>query len=379
MNELEPHVSKKPQSSNEMKVLLLSRYDTLPAPSRYRFYQYLPFLRANGIHVTVAPLLDNQFAKRHYTERRKPLIAVPKLYAKRIVRLLQASQFDLVWLEKEALPWIPAWVEKVLGLNRVPYLVDYDDALFVTYNEQQPSLVRYFLGDKVRDLMRGAAVVIAGNRYLALYAREAGAARVDILPSVVDIHRYPSRSKSEREMFTIGWMGAPMNSKHLGAIGSALSSICAAGNAKINIVGGWPVEFPSGLTVEYLPWSESTEIQHLQSFDVGIMPLNDGPWEQGKCGLKLVQYMAAGLPVVASPVGVNKEIVEHGVNGFLASTIPEWETALATLRDDPTLRERMGIAGRVKVEREYCLQVTAPRLVNLLRSARTLPAGSGAS
>lgn len=353
-----------------MKILLLSRYDTLPAPSRYRFYQYLPFVRANGIHVTVAPLLDNQFARRHYAERRKPLIAVPKLYIKRIVNLLQASQFDVVWLEKEALPWIPAWVEKALGLNRVPYVVDYDDAVFVAYNEQQPKLVRYFLGDKVRDLMRGAAVVIAGNRYLALYARDAGAARVDILPSVVDIHRYPPSSRRGRDTFTMGWMGAPMNSKHLGPIGSALSSICLGGKSKLNLVGGWPVDFPTGLAVEYLPWSESTEIQQLQSFDVGIMPLNDGPWERGKCGLKLVQYMAAGLPVVASPVGVNKEIVEHGVNGFLANTVSEWETALTMLRDDPTLRERMGSAGRAKVEREYSLQVTAPRLVSLLRSAR---------
>ena len=117
-----------------------------------------------------------------------------------------------------------------------------------------------------------------------------------------------------------------------------------------------------------LPWDEATEVDMLQQLDAGIMPLPDSPWERGKCGFKLIQYMACGLPVVASPVGVNREIVEQGVNGFFASTPEEWEQALRTLLLDTILRERMGQAGRKKVEERYSLQMTGPRLAALLKS-----------
>jgi glycosyltransferase involved in cell wall biosynthesis len=133
------------------------------------------------------------------------------------------------------------------------------------------------------------------------------------------------------------------------------------------LIGSGNVIFPD-VRVEILPWSEETEVALLQTCDVGIMPLPDEPWTRGKCGFKMIQYMACGLPVVASPVGVNKEIVEHGVNGFLAVTNDEWLTALSTLRDNPELRRKMGAAGRRKVEEKYCLQVTAPQYVKLLQS-----------
>lgn len=120
-----------------------------------------------------------------------------------------------------------------------------------------------------------------------------------------------------------------------------------------------------------LPWREESEIQNIQRFDVGIMPLLDEPFERGKCGYKLIQYMACGLPVIASPVGVNGQIVEHGVTGFLVKSQDEWLQALAFLRDNPGRRREMGQAGRKKMEAEYSLQATAPKLAALLRSAQT--------
>ena len=117
--------------------------------------------------------------------------------------------------------------------------------------------------------------------------------------------------------------------------------------------------------LEVIAWSEDTEVDAIQSMDIGVMPLPDTPWARGKCGYKLIQYMACGLPVVASPVGVNKEILEHGVNGFLAESDAEWRTAIEALISDPDLRRRMGAAGRKKVENEYSLQVWGPRVANL--------------
>src|SRR5205807_2806167 len=125
-----------------------------------------------------------------------------------------------------------------------------------------------------------------------------------------------------------------------------------------------------GVPAEFRPWSEATEVEDILRFDVGIMPLPDQPWERGKCGYKLIQYMACARPVIASPVGANSEIVEHGVNGFLATTDEDWRSALDMLHAAPELRARLGAAGRRKVETAYSTRVTAPRLADLLKSAR---------
>jgi glycosyltransferase involved in cell wall biosynthesis len=365
-----------------MKVLLLARYWRLPAPSRYRFYQYLPFLEQTGLQFTLAPLLDDNYVRLQYASRKFPLLPLPRIYARRVTDLLRAGAFDLIWLEKEALPWIPSWVEHALGLGRVPYVVDYDDACFHTYDQNRHAIVRGLLGRKIANLMRRAALVVAGNEYLADYARRAGAKWIEYLPSVVELRKYPCQEpKPVNDVFTIGWMGAPANSRHLARIADVLVEVCREGAARVRIVGGWQTALPAALPVEYRAWSEETEFSEMRQFDVGVMPLYDGPWERGKCGLKLINYMAAGLPTIASPVGVNSSIVEHGVTGFLADSNEEWITAFRALQRDHSLRRAMGDAGRAKVEREYCVEVVAHRLARWLWMAggRTPTAVSASS
>jgi len=217
-------------------------------------------------------------------------------------------------------------------------------------------------------VMLHAEVVIAGNAYLAAYAHDAGAKRVEIIPTVIDLKRYPVVSTEKRDkVITIGWIGSPSTAKYLQEITPALVEVCAEGKAKVRLIGSGLVDLPD-VDAEVLTWNEDTEADLMHSFDIGIMPLPDEPWARGKCGFKLIQYMACGLPVIASPVGVNCEIVEHGVNGFLASTKNEWIQALLMLRGNSELRWTMGAAGRRKVEEQYCLQVTAPKLVSLLQS-----------
>jgi glycosyltransferase involved in cell wall biosynthesis len=120
------------------------------------------------------------------------------------------------------------------------------------------------------------------------------------------------------------------------------------------------------LPFTFRDWSEANEVADIQAMDIGMMPLHDDPWALGKCGYKLIQYMACGLPVIASPVGVNRDIVEHGVNGFLASTEQEWRSAIEQLLSDASLRERMGKAGRTKVEAHYSIQQVGPRIAKLI-------------
>jgi glycosyltransferase involved in cell wall biosynthesis len=163
-------------------------------------------------------------------------------------------------------------------------------------------------------------------------------------------------------------MGSPTTAPYLTEIEPALRRFFSSHTGRVVLVGSGAVAL-SGLPLEVHSWSEAKELEELVDFDVGIMPLPDTPWTRGKCGFKLVQYMAVGLPVVASPVGINSTLVEHGVDGYLASSSADWLKALAALAQDRSLRRAMGDTGRVKVEREYSLQSAAPRLVGLLKEA----------
>lgn len=354
-----------------MKILLFSRYGRLGASSRIRSYQYFSFLAAHNVEVTAFPLFDDEYLRQVYAGKGQPKFKIMYAYIHRLIKLLRASGtsfYDFIWVEKELFPFMPAWGEALLSHFKIPYVVDYDDAVFHRYDVHSRVLVRNLLGDKIDKVMRGAALVIAGNDYLADRARKSGARRVAILPTVVDLECYRRQPVPHRDKFTIGWIGSPSTARgHLKYIEKVLSEFCHDGASRLVLVGSGEVNI-EGVPLEIRPWSEETEVDDIQSFDVGIMPLPDSPWERGKCGYKLIQCMACGLPVIASPVGVNQRIVEHGVNGFLAASPTEWLGALSTLRNSPELRQSMGDAARRKVQSEYNLEVHAPRLLEMLRS-----------
>lgn len=352
----------------QSQMLLLTKYSRLGASSRYRSYQYLPGLKAAGFCCELSPLFDEAYLDHRYRFGRGSIMDLVRAFVRRCRTILSARHCDLAVIEYELLPYCPACFERLLGWMGVRYVVDYDDALFHQYDHHRNPLIRLLLGNKVATVMRQAELVMAGNAYLAAYARKAGAKRVEIVPTVVDLDRYPLPHKRNRgdAPFVIGWIGSPTTAKYLQAIAPSLAEVCRDGRAVVRLIGSGPVALP-GVPVEIVPWSEETEVALMQSCDVGIMPLPDEPWARGKCGFKLIQYLACGLPVVASPVGVNAEIVEEGVNGLLATGHDDWVKALCHLRDHPQERLKMGAAGRAKVGQHYSLQVTAPRMVELLR------------
>lgn len=353
-----------------MRVLLLTRYDRLGASSRMRMLQYLPWLTSADMDVTVSPLFPDAYVQGLQQGQRKPW-QVFTAYWGRLRTLLNSGDHDLLWIEKECLPWLPAWVEQVLLPARIPYVLDYDDAVFHYYDEHRSALVKHLLGTKHPALMRNSSLVVAGNSYLAKFARAAGAPWVEVVPTTVDLTRYETieaqGSNVPKSPPCVGWIGQRATADFLRPLTPLFESLTARALGRFAAIG---IDTQAlSLPMASIPWSESSEVASIKGFDVGIMPLVDGPFERGKCGYKLIQYMACGLPVVASPVGVNAEIVEHGVNGFLANTPQEWEYALTTLLTDAALRQRMGQAGRRKVEEHYSLQVTGPRLADLLKNA----------
>ena len=351
-----------------MKVLLLTKYGPKAASSRQRFVQFLPRLEQAGIECTLAPLLDDDYLEHKFSSGRGRPGDAAKAFLARIRALLGAAEYDLAVIQYELLPFVPRGVEAALRGYRMPYVYDFDDAVFHVYDQHRSSLVRGLFGGKIPAVIAGASHVLAGSEYLAAFARKHNAS-VEMLPTVVDTERYRVRDPARAGApLTVGWIGSPSTATYLREAILPLRSFFDGGNATLALVGSGPVELP-GIPLEIRDWSLDREVDDLRAFDVGIMPLPDTPWARGKCGFKLIQYMACGVPVIASPVGANREIVEHGVNGYLAETPQEWLQALHALAQDPGLGRAMGEAGRRKVEREYSLDYAAPLLARALTSA----------
>lgn len=357
-------------AADTLRVLLLARYGERGASTRVRSLQHLPLLREHGIEVTVAPLLDDGYLERIYAGRRPRWGGVARSYARRVRDLLGASGYDVIWIEKEALPWLPASCERLLRPGGPALVVDYDDAVFHRYDRSSRPWVRALLGTKIDAVMRSADLVLVGNRYLEARARSAGAVRIETVPSVVDVTRYDV-VEPPGDALRFGWIGTPRTSRYLEAIAPALAVAARECAARVVLVGADENALAGveGLEVERRRWSQADEAAALSRIDVGLMPLPDEPFERGKCGYKLIQYMACARPVVASPVGFNSELVRDGENGYLAGSTQAWSRALLRLADDQELRARMGRNGRSEVESRYSTRVVGPRLAELLRTA----------
>ncbi len=350
------------------KVLALTKYGRLGASSRMRFLQYLSWLHRDGIEVTVKPLLSDELLQARYQSGAYGWEPLARAYAERCRLLRRRSDFDVVWIEKEALPWVPLAIERAL-LQGVPYVLDYDDAVFHQYDQHSHAWVRRFYGRRLDGLMAGAALVVGGNNYLAQRARDAGAPWVKVVPTVIDLDRYHVRTDLPvmGELPRIVWIGSPSTARYLNLLIEPLRNLAKEQPFILRVIGGGMV-YMAGVQVEAVPWSEDTEVENIRACDVGVMPLVNSSWERGKCGYKLIQYMACGLPVVASNVGVNSEIVQDGENGFLVNTSSEWVAALGKLLSDRLLRSQMGLSGRQLVEQNYCIQKTGPKVATLLQA-----------
>jgi glycosyltransferase involved in cell wall biosynthesis len=351
-----------------MRILLLARYGRLGASSRVRFEQFLPHLNAAGHEVVSAPLFDDDYLTALYDEGKRKMTAVLAAYANRLGVIRTRGHYDLVWMEKEAMPWMPASFEAWLLRGGPPLVVDYDDAIFHRYDQHPSPLIRGLLANKIDRVMEGAALVVAGNDYLAERAREAGAKRVEVLPTVVDLRRYTAPARAADGPPVIGWIGTPLTSQYLERVRPALTSLVESGAARLKLIGAAEGAL-SGIAAEHVAWQENSEATEIAGFDIGMMPIPDEPFERGKCGYKLIQYMAQARPAVASPVGVNVKLIKDSGAGFLADSEKEWWDGLFRLISDAELRRTMGAKGRRLVEREYCTDVAAPRLISLLRDA----------
>lgn len=354
-----------------MNVLFVVPYPIEAPSTRYRVYQYLPYLAANGIRPTVSRFIDSSdFFRLLYQPGH---VAYKAAYfagqtVRRLLELTRVRKFDALFVQREALPIGPAFFETVVARLGLPLIYDFDDAIYLPRSSKANRWVSWLKQpQKTARIIEQSKVVIVGNQVLSAYASQYNP-NVTIIPSSIDAEHYTLRPPQQQSTtpVTIGWVGSNTNLDYVADLAPVLRAVGERYPIQVHIVGG-TVMLP-GVNVECRPWRLENEISDLHSFDIGIMPLPDEPWTRGKGGFKAIQYMGVGLPVVTSPVGINQEIVTHGKNGFLVANDAEWQTALTRLVADAALRNQLGQAGRVTVEQQYSTQVNAPKLLATIRS-----------
>lgn len=347
-------------------------YPLQTAPSqRFRFEQFFPVLEKENIPYSTSCFYDDRTFALLYARRSKLLLALRLLlcYMRRCFHMLQLSRYDVILIQRGAAPFGPPVFEWIVRyLYRKPIIYDFDDAIWRHPEGQVSAWMRLVKASrKTETICRWAHTVVVGNSFLAGYARRF-AKRVVLIPTVVDTdHHFVPAPGNANPVCTIGWTGSHTTLAYLEALEPVLLQLEQQHPFRLVVIANKPPQFKK-LDCTFIPWSEKSETEELRKVDIGIMPLPNDEWTRGKCGFKAIQYMALGKPAVVSDVGVNAEIVDHGVNGFVCRTLEEWQESLERLILDEGLRSRQGRAAREKITRSYSLTKAAKEWCAVLKA-----------
>jgi glycosyltransferase involved in cell wall biosynthesis len=346
-----------------LKILHFSKTSFIGPSSRYRIYQYIPYLSKAGIEVTVAPLFKGGWFRIIDLYPRSVRVAAKALYSLirlfvRIREILKVGKYDLYCFEHQAFPYVPTFLEWFAQKLNPNMLLEFDDAIYLTFLHKK----------KIPRLIRMSKHVIVGNNFLKRYALQFNP-HVTVIPTVIDTDRYsPKKDYRRQGKVNIGWVGLAYNLPYVQKLEETLQKLKKEiGDFTFTVICSKGLEI-DGVDSIFKSWSYDDEIEDISNLDIGIMPLADDEWAKGKCGLKVLQYMACDVPVVASPVGVNNEIIKDGENGFLAATDTEWLEKLSLLARNEELRRKIGRKGRETVEKHYSLKLWGPKVASLYKS-----------
>ncbi len=353
-----------------MKVLFLTLYPDVAASPRYRVTQFVPYLESRGVACTVAcPMTATELDALTGPNRRyRPFWYHARETVHRVRQILDARRYDVVFVQKAIMSAYVRGLPELLRARARRLVYDIDDAVHLAPPHPLPAICRPIEDrGQIGSLFAMADLVLAGNAWLAEAAREAGA-HVEHFPTVVDTERFVPGGRAQGfrgglppNAFRIGWVGNPSTTICLAPAAEALAKV----QGSVQLIGADASRVPFD-GAEVVPWALDCEVETLQALSIGIMPQPAEPWMRGKCALKALQYMACGIPCVATPFGAVLEFMNHDENGLFADNTREWLDAFARLRD-PTTWRRIAEAGRATVEQRYALHTAAPRLHDLLR------------
>jgi glycosyltransferase involved in cell wall biosynthesis len=332
------------------RIIALTQGARVPS-TRFRWQQYVPRLRAHGLHISEFASRVGAYAP--VTRQLRPFWMVASL-AENLSRALRSRAYDLCFLQRNLTATLSTWE----SLLRNPLVFDVDDAIFLGPR-----------GGAADRIAKRANLVICGNRFLAEHFSRFS--DVAVLPTAVDAERFVPSPLGLPSLPVIGWSGSSSGLAYLKSIEPALKVVMLKRtDVRLKIVCDKPPALHSlpADRVEYEKWTPEREVAALQEFSVGIMPLEDSLWAQGKCSFKMLTYMAVGVPVVVSPVGMNSEVLRHGPCGFAARNKEEWVEALMSVIEAPSRAVELGLTGRRIINEEYSNAVIAPRLAGVLQA-----------
>jgi glycosyltransferase involved in cell wall biosynthesis len=356
-----------------MRVLVLTpyAYGTVPGP-RSSFELWERVLRESDIHLDYLVFETDGLREVLYEPGRVPAKAweMARAYARFAPRAIRrARDYDAVLINREATLVGPAAVERLVARTGKPLIYLLDDPLYIPYRSPSNGWLSYLkCFGKVKSLCRMSAVVLANSPSHARFAR-AYNDNVWEIPSVVDGDLYTGWAPRRADgAVRIGWTGSPSTATNLQVIGGPLETVAHRGDVDLRFIGAPEFDLPN-VPHTALPWRAGTEVEDLRSLDVGLLPLPRTPWTPHKFYLKLVQYMALGIPPVATPLGSNPILIKEGETGFLADSDGEWVAKLERLVADPELRERVGRRAAELALSRYTLQANGERIVAAFRSS----------
>ncbi|MCF6351617.1 MAG: glycosyltransferase family 4 protein [Cyclobacteriaceae bacterium] len=354
---------------DKVRVLFIGmhRFDRSPS-QRYRFEQYFPFLEVNNVYCELSYLISEKddkilYSPGNYVGKLRIFI---KSWLHRLKDVKRVNSFDYIFMQREAFMTGTTYFEKKFAKSTAKLIFDFDDSIWLEdKNEANGKLAFLKKPSKTSTIISLCDTVVAGNQYLAEYAKQFNK-NVVIIPTTIDTNWYKPAKKEISDRIIIGWSGSFSTIKHFESAIGALTKIKSKYGDKVDfkVIGDSNYRHKA-LGIVGQRWRSETEVEDLQDIDIGIMPLPNIDWTRGKCGLKGLQYMGLAIPSIMSPVGVNIEIITHGVNGILASTEQEWIDCLTQLIESSELRKTLGGAGRKTVEDLYSMNANANKYLAL--------------
>ena len=354
------------------KVFILAPYPKGEAPSqRFRFEQYIDELSSEELSIEIYPFLNDKTWKKLYQQGSffGKAFGILGSFWRRFILLFRLIKADYIFIHREASmigPPVFEWfIAKIL---RKKYIFDFDDAIWLpNYSESNAKFHRLKAYWKTKWIIKWASTVTAGNDYLKNYALKYNR-NVQIIPTTIDLVKvHNKKTDYNASIMNIGWTGTHTTMEYLNELVPILKDLEKQYAFTFTVISNIAPEFELK-SLRFVKWNKQSEIQDLAQLNIGVMPLTDNQWAEGKCGFKGLQYMALGIPAILSPVGVNKSIIQDKVNGFLCSTSEEWKKELIDLLESAELRKTIGGLGYETVLKKYSVQANLPLYKNLFNS-----------
>lgn len=355
-----------------MKVLALmpALYDTSPG-QRFRLEQWARYLEKDGFYFTFLPFEDEALHQVIYQPgqyARKAQLMI-KAFVRRLEVLTTTQKFDLVFIYREAAAIGPAFIESLVAQQRLPIIYDFDDPIWMSYRSPTNGVLsRLKWPSKTATICRLATTVMVGNSLLAEYAKRYND-RVCVVPSTIDMKDYPPKTHRKNDTnVTLAWTGSHSTLPFLEGIKTPLQDLARQHSFQLSVISHADSYHMEGVPTIAKRWNADTEALDLHDADIGLAPFPNTGWTPWRCHGKILQYMAVGIPAIASPIGIIPHYIQDGVNGFLAETHQEWVEKLSVLINNPNLRQKMGQSARQTIHQHYSAEVWVPKLKEIFES-----------